>query len=127
MAEVADSRRFVRFGSYEVDLPAGELKKCGVRLKLSGQPFQVLAILLEQPGTIVTREELQKRLSLDTFVDVDHNLNTAINRWATTVADSGRPTSARRIDAVGQRRIFYLQGTQCSRGAVTANPYANYV
>jgi DNA-binding response OmpR family regulator len=42
----------VRFGSYEVDLPAGALKKCGVRLKLSGRPFQVLAILLEQSGTI---------------------------------------------------------------------------
>jgi DNA-binding response OmpR family regulator len=62
VAEVVDSQRLVRFGNYEVDLPAGELKKCGVKLKLSGQPFQVLAILLEQPGTIVTREELHKRL-----------------------------------------------------------------
>jgi DNA-binding winged helix-turn-helix (wHTH) protein len=44
-----------------------------VRLKLTGQPFQALAILLEQPGTVVTREELQKRLWPDTFVDVDHN------------------------------------------------------
>ncbi|MGB7465483.1 MAG: winged helix-turn-helix domain-containing protein, partial [Candidatus Acidiferrum sp.] len=88
MAEVADSRRFVRFGSYEVDLPAGELKKCGVRLKLSGQPFQVLAILLEQPGTIVTREELQKRLWPDTFVDVDHKLNTAINKIREALGDS---------------------------------------
>ena len=61
VAEAVHSRRLVRFGSYEVDLPAGKLKKCGVKLKLSGQPFQVLAILLEQPGTIVTREELQKR------------------------------------------------------------------
>jgi DNA-binding response OmpR family regulator len=58
VAELVYSRRLVRFGTYEVDLPAGDLKKCGVKLKLSGQPFQVLAILLEQPGTIVTREEL---------------------------------------------------------------------
>ena len=88
MAELVDSRRLVRFGSYEVDLPAGELKKCGVKLKLSGQPFQVLAILLEQPGTIVTREELQKRLWPDTFVDVDHNLNTAINKIREALGDS---------------------------------------
>jgi Tol biopolymer transport system component/DNA-binding winged helix-turn-helix (wHTH) protein len=88
VAEVVDSRRFVRFGSYEVDLPAGELKKCGVKLKLSGQPFQALAILLERPGTIVTREEMQKRLWPDTFVDVDHNLNTAINKIREALGDS---------------------------------------
>jgi DNA-binding response OmpR family regulator len=69
VAEAVHSSRFVRFGSYEVDLPAGELKKCGVRLKLSGQPFQVLAILLEHPGEVVTREELQKRLWPDTFLN----------------------------------------------------------
>jgi DNA-binding winged helix-turn-helix (wHTH) protein len=96
MAEVAYSRRFVRFGSYEVDLPAGELKKCGVRLKLSVQPFQVLAILLEQPGTIVTREELQKRLWPDTFVDVDHNLNTAINKIREALGDSSDKSPLRR-------------------------------
>jgi DNA-binding winged helix-turn-helix (wHTH) protein len=73
VAEIAITRRLVRFGSYEVDSPAGELKNCGVKMKLSGQPFQVLAILLEQPGTAVTREELQKRLWPDTFVDVDHS------------------------------------------------------
>ena len=50
------------FATFEVDLQAQELRKAGLRLKLSGQPFQVLAILLEQPGTVVTREELQKRL-----------------------------------------------------------------
>jgi DNA-binding winged helix-turn-helix (wHTH) protein len=54
------------------------MRRGGVKLKLSGQPFQVLAILLERPGEVVTREELQKRLWPDTFVDVDHNLNTAI-------------------------------------------------
>jgi Tol biopolymer transport system component len=70
------SPRLVRFESFEVDVRAGELRKAGVRLKLPGQPFQVLAILLERPGEVVTREELQKRLWPDTFVDVDHNLNT---------------------------------------------------
>jgi len=62
------SPRLVRFESFEVDVRAGELSKAGVRLKLPGQPFQVLAILLERPGEVVTREELQKRRWPDTFV-----------------------------------------------------------
>ena len=59
-----------------------------MKLKLSGQPFQVLTILLERPGEVVTREELQKRLWPDTFVDVDHNLNTAINKIREVLGDS---------------------------------------
>src|SRR4029077_3085864 len=78
----------IRFATFEVDLRSGELRKSGVRLKLSDQPFQVLAILLEQPGQLVTREEFQKRLWPDTFVDVDHNLNTAINKIRETLNDS---------------------------------------
>ncbi|MGB6934776.1 MAG: winged helix-turn-helix domain-containing protein, partial [Acidobacteriaceae bacterium] len=81
---MAESAQFpqqrVRFGAYEVDLRAKELWKAGRRRKLTGQPFAVLAILLERPGEVVSREELQTRLWPDTFVDVDHNLNTAINK-----------------------------------------------
>ena len=78
----------IRFATFEVDLQAQELRKTGLRLKLTGQPFQVLAILLEQPGTVVTRDELQNRLWPDTFVDVDHNLNTAVNRIREALGDS---------------------------------------
>jgi len=78
----------VRFGAFEVDPRTGELRKDGVRLKLTGQPFQVLAILLERPGDVVSREELQKRIWLDTFVDFDHNLNTAINKIREVLGDS---------------------------------------
>jgi DNA-binding winged helix-turn-helix (wHTH) protein len=106
VAEVVYSRRLVRFGTYEVDLPAGDLKKCGVKLKLSGQPFQVLAILLEQPGTIVTREELQKRLWPDTFVDVDHNLNTAINKIREVLGDSAE--SPRFVETVPGRGYRFI-------------------
>ena len=67
MAETARQLRLVRFGDFEVDLRSGELRKAGVKLKFGGQPFQVLTILLEQPGDVVTREELQKRLWPDTF------------------------------------------------------------
>jgi len=70
----------VRFGVFEVDLHARELRKRGIRIKLQDQPFQVLAALLEQPGQIVTRNQLQKRLWPDgTFVDFDRALNKAIN------------------------------------------------
>src|SRR5437773_1079064 len=88
VAEAVHSSQLVRFETFEVDLRTGELRKAGVHLKLAGQPFQVLAILLEQPGEVVTREELQKRLWPDTFVDFDHNLNTAINKIREALGDS---------------------------------------
>jgi TolB-like protein/DNA-binding winged helix-turn-helix (wHTH) protein/tetratricopeptide (TPR) repeat protein len=88
MAETQSRPRLVRFGAFEADLRTGELRKDGVKLKFSGQPFQVLAILLERPGDVVTREELQRRLWPDTFVDVDHNLNTIINKIRETLGDS---------------------------------------
>ena len=74
--ETGSSQRIIRFGVFEADLAAGELRKNGLKIKLRGQPFEVLAILLERPGEVVTREELQKRLWPDgTFVDFDHSLN----------------------------------------------------
>ena len=88
MEKAIHHARPIRFATFDVDLQAEELHKGGLKLKLSGQPFQVLAILLEQPGAVVTREELQTRLWPDTFVDVDHNLNAAINKIRETVGDS---------------------------------------
>ncbi len=88
MTQALPSPRLIRFSVFELDLQAGELRKAGVRLKLTGQPFLVLAILMERPGGVVTREELQKRLWPDTFVDVDHNLNTAINKIREVLGDS---------------------------------------
>src|SRR3954451_11988833 len=88
MAETQSRHRFVRFGAFEADVQTGELRKDGVKLKFSGQPFQVLAILLEHPGDVVTREELQKRLWPDTFVDVERNLNTAVNKIREVLGDS---------------------------------------
>ncbi len=93
MEQAVRSPRLVRFETFEVDLRAGELRKAGVRLKLPGQPFQVLAILLECAGEVVTREELQKRLWPDTFVDVDHNLNTAINKIREVLGDSAESSA----------------------------------
>lgn len=81
MLEQVPSPQVVRFGTFEVDLRLRELRKKGIRLKLTGQPFQILVILLEHPGDLVTREQLQRQLwPSDTFVDFDRGLNAAINR-----------------------------------------------
>src|ERR1700752_81141 len=88
MEDSTQSPQLLRFGNFEVNLRAGELWKAGRKRKLTGQPFSVLAILLERPGEVVSREELQKRLWPDTFVDVDHSLNTAINKIREALNDS---------------------------------------
>src|ERR1700730_1565414 len=88
MVESLHSPRLISFGIFEVDLLAGELRRAGQKLKLTGQPLQVLTILLERPGEVVTREELQKRLWPDTFVDIDHSLNATINKIREALGDS---------------------------------------
>ena len=111
--ETVRAPRLVRFGTFEVDLQAGELRKSGLKLRLTGQPFQVLAILLERPGEVVPREELQKRLWLDTFVDVDHNLNTAINKIREVLGDSAEsPRFVETLPRRGYRFIAPVEGTQ---------------
>ena len=81
--------RKTRFGAFEVDLRSGELYKHGIRLKLQDQPFQVLALLLERAGDVVTREELHQKLwAADTFVDFDTGLNSAIKKLRDVLADS---------------------------------------
>lgn len=111
VGEAVYSPRLVRFGVFEVDLRAGELRKAGVKLKLSGQPFQVLSILLQCPGAVVTRDELHKRLWPDTFVDVDHNLNTAINKIREVLDDCAEhPRFVETLPRRGYRFIGRLEG-----------------
>src|SRR6266849_4051644 len=79
----------IRFGVFEVDLRAGELRKQGIKVKLQEQPLQVLQILLENPGAVVAREQLQQRIwPSDTFVDFDHGLYNAIRRLREALEDS---------------------------------------
>jgi TolB-like protein/DNA-binding winged helix-turn-helix (wHTH) protein len=81
MSKAHPTEPIIRFGAYDVDLRAGEVRKAGIRIKLQPKPFQVLSILLANPGTAITREELQIRLwAPDTFVDFDHGLNTAVSK-----------------------------------------------
>ncbi len=78
-----------RFGIYEADVRAGELTRDGIKVKLQEQPFQVLLMLIERAGDVVSREELQQRLwPADTFVDFDHSLNTAINKLREALRDT---------------------------------------
>ena len=96
-----------RFGVFELDLRAGELRKRGLRIRLQEQPFQVLAMLLEHPGEVVTREELQKKLwPADTFVDFDHGLNKAINKIREALGDSAE--SPRFVETVARRGYRFL-------------------
>jgi len=89
MALYGQSPHQVRFGEFQLDLESGELQSNGHRLILQDQPFQVLTILLQHPGRLVSREELKKKLwPTDTFVDFDHGLNKAVNRLRETLSDS---------------------------------------
>ena len=101
------SERRFQFGAYEADTTTGELRKNGGRLKVQGQPFQVLVLLLEAQGRLVTREELRTKLwSQDTFVDFDHSLNTAINKLREVLNDS--PNSPRYIETLARRGYRFI-------------------
>jgi Tol biopolymer transport system component/DNA-binding winged helix-turn-helix (wHTH) protein len=106
MADTDSLPRPIRFQDFELDLRAGELRKAGVKLKVTGQPLLVLAALLERPGEVVTRDELQKKLWPDTFVDVDHNLNTAINKIREALGDSAE--SPRFVETVPRRGYRFI-------------------
>jgi DNA-binding winged helix-turn-helix (wHTH) protein len=101
------ARGVIRFGVFEVDLRSGDLRKNGLKVKLTGQPFQVLAMLLERPGEMVAREDLQKRLwPADTFVDFDHSLNTAINKIREALGDSAE--SPRFVETLPRRGYRFI-------------------
>ena len=97
----------VRFGVFEADLRSRELRKSGIRIKLHDQPFQILAMLLERPGELVTREEIRKKLwPGETFVDFDHSLNNAVNRLRDGLGDSA--DSPRFIETLPRRGYRFI-------------------
>ena len=97
----------VRFGVYELDPRAGELRRGGIKVKIQEQPYQVLALLLEKPGEVVSREELKRRLwPADTFVDFDHSLNAAIKRLRDVLRDSA--DNPRFIETLARRGYRFL-------------------
>jgi DNA-binding response OmpR family regulator len=81
--------RILRFGVFQVNLGARELRKHGVQIRLPGQPFCILSILLEKPGEVVTREEMREKLwTADVFVDFEHSLNSAMKKLRAALGDS---------------------------------------
>jgi len=114
MGSPVASARIVRFGVFEADLKACELRKHGFRLKLAEQPFQLLAMLLERPGEIVTREELRTRLwADDTFVDFDHGLNNAVMRVREVLLDSSEhPRYVETVPRRGYRFVAPVEQAQ---------------
>jgi cholera toxin transcriptional activator len=110
--------RIARFGVFELNLTAGELRKNGAKLRLQEQPFRVLALLLERTGDVVTREEIRQKLwPADTFVDFDHSLNTAVNKLREVLGDSA--SSPRYIETLARRGYRFIAPvqTEASHGA----------
>jgi len=113
-----------RFGPYEVDLHTHELWKFGTRLKLIGQPFEILAVLLSRPGELVTRDELRQRLwPSDTFVDFNHGLNAAVNKLRDTLSDSAEnPRYVETLPRRGYRFIAEIEWLTDEPGSAQPAP-----
>jgi TolB-like protein/DNA-binding winged helix-turn-helix (wHTH) protein len=111
------SLRLLRFDNFELDVRAGELRKRGVRLRLQGQPLQVLAVLLKRAGDVVTREELRAQIwTTDTFVDFDHSLHNAIARLREVLGDSAE--APRFIETLPRRGYRFIVPVTPVSGAV---------
>jgi TolB-like protein/DNA-binding winged helix-turn-helix (wHTH) protein len=107
MAQLATQRRILCFGSFEVDLASGELRRQGRKIRLQDQPFRLLALLLERAGEVVTREELRDKLwPADTFVDFDHSLNTAVRKLREALGDSAE--TPRYIETLAKRGYRFV-------------------
>jgi cholera toxin transcriptional activator len=105
--EIGRKTRVARFGVFEADLDARELRKQGRRIRLQDQPFAVLAILLENAGSVISREDIRQKLwAADTFVDFDHSLNTAVNKIRETLGDSAG--SPRFVETVARRGYRFV-------------------
>jgi len=112
-SQTNNTGKIARFGVFELDLAAGELRKNGVKLRLQEQPLQILALLLERAGSVVTREELRQKLwPADTFVDFDHSLNTAVNKLREALGDSA--SSPRYVETLARRGYRFIAPVQAS-------------
>ena len=112
----------IRFGVFELGLKDGELRKQGLKIKLQEQPVQVLAMLLERPGEVVTREDLRKRLwPVETFVDFDHGLNKAVTKIREALGDSAdNPRFIETLPRRGYRFIAPVAGASNSAAVASA-------
>ena len=113
-----------RFGVFEVDLEAGQLRKNGRRVRLQEQPFRVLALMLDKPGRVVSREELQEKVWPDTHVDFDHSLNTAINKIREALGDTAaNPRFVETLPGRGYKFLAPVEGTGTDSQANLADSF----
>lgn len=106
MTDLEPSRRY-RFGVFEADSSTGELRRQGIRIKLNSQPFQVLLMLLDRPGQVLTREEISAALWSDgTFVDYEHGVNSAVNRIREALGDAAN--SPRFVETLARRGYRFV-------------------
>jgi DNA-binding winged helix-turn-helix (wHTH) protein len=114
----------LRFGAFELDLRAGELRKQGLRVKLQEQPFRVLTVLIHRPGEVVTRDELRASIwPADTFVDFDNSLNTSINKLREALGDSAEsPRFIETLPRRGYRFVAPVTGLESKRTSGTEAP-----
>src|SRR5690242_9405593 len=107
MPQASEPLGRVSFGPFELDRHAAELHKHGVRIKLQAQPFQVLEMLVERPGEVVSRDELKRRVwPADSFGDFDHGLNKSINKIREALGDSA--LSPRYVETVSRRGYRFI-------------------
>jgi TolB-like protein/DNA-binding winged helix-turn-helix (wHTH) protein/Tfp pilus assembly protein PilF len=124
--ETHPTRGVIHFKSYEVDLRAGELRKHGHRIKLQVQPFRILQTLLEHPGEVVTREDLQRQIwPSDTFVDFDSGLNNAVKRLREALGDSAE--TPRYIETLPKRGYRFIGAVEARNGDSPAAETVNSV
>jgi TolB-like protein/DNA-binding winged helix-turn-helix (wHTH) protein/Flp pilus assembly protein TadD len=120
MADGSQLVERLRFSVFELNVKTGELRKNGLRIRLQEQPIRVLTMLVERPGDVVTREELQQRLwPADTFVDFDHGLNKAINKIRDALGDSAE--TPRFVETVPRRGYRFLAEVKPVNGAAVAS------
>src|SRR5205814_10357612 len=123
LSAVSPSPRLIRFGVFELDLRSGELQKQGRKIRLEGQPVQVLICLLENPGELVTREELHRKLwPADTFVNFEHGLNAAVKKLRQALSDlADNPRFVETLPRRGYRFIAPIQVIVASEDAPVLN------
>src|SRR5579884_1980564 len=116
--------RILQFGAFELRADTGELRKHGIRVRLQTKPLQVLLALLEHPGDVVTREQLQRRLwSADTFVDFESGLNTAANRLRIALGDSADvPRYIETLPRIGYRFIAPVREVPVAAAVIETAP-----
>ena len=123
MTDPRPAQRY-RFGIFEVDASTGELRRKGVRIKLNAQPFQLLAMLLERPGELLTREEISRELWPEgTFVDYEHGVSSAVNRIREAIGDTAsNPRFVETLSRRGYRFVAPVERIGASKPPVLLSP-----